>query len=78
MKTYKAIQNNVETTAKKINGRWLVGGDRPWGTISILLEKNEVPCWFRLKGSRLIFEDVATPEEIDNQPKPHNQGGING
>ena len=53
----KAIQNGSETFAEKREGRWFVGGDRPWGVVSILLERDGRPAWFRLKGCFLKFED---------------------
>jgi len=53
----KAIQDGVETFAEKRGGRWLIGGDRPTGTVSILLERDGRPAWFRLTGCFLKFED---------------------
>jgi len=57
MTTYKALHNGIATTARKVNGTWLVGGDRPWGEVSILLEEEGKPAWFRLRGCVLKFED---------------------
>lgn len=53
----KAIQDGIETFAEKRNGRWLVGGDRPSGRVSILLTRDGRPAWFRLTGFCLKFED---------------------
>jgi len=52
-----AIQDGQETTAEKVNGRWLIGGDKPCGRVSILLERDGRPAWFQLRGCFLRFED---------------------
>ena len=46
-----------QTWAEKVNGRWLVGGDRPSGTVEILLEREGRPAVFRLTGCFLKFID---------------------
>jgi len=59
MRTYKAILNGMETTAKKVSGRWLVGGDfvSKGSSVLILSEKEGRPAWFVLKGCFLKFSD---------------------
>jgi hypothetical protein len=52
-----AIQDGQETWAEKVGGRWLIGGDRPSGRVSILLARNGLPAWFSLNGCFLKFED---------------------
>jgi len=54
---HPAIQDGQETTAQKINGRWLIGGDKPSGRVSILMQRDGKPAWFRLTGCFLRFED---------------------
>ena len=67
MTTYKALQDGVKTTARKVNGHWLIGGnnEKKRGAVSILMEKDGQHAWFRLKGCFLVFEDVAMPSELD-------------
>ena len=60
MKTYKALLDGQETTAKKVNGRWLVGGDvDTTGNVLVLMDKNGRPAWFKLVGCYLKFEDFV-------------------
>ncbi len=63
--TYKAILNGYETTAKKVNNRWLVGGDvvSSGDSVSILLKKEGRKAWFTLKGCFLKFSDFANEGE---------------
>lgn len=56
---YEAKQNGFDTWAEKVGNRWLVGGDKAWGQVSILMERDGRPAWFRLKGCFLKFEDWA-------------------
>ena len=56
---YQAKQNGLDTWAQKVGKRWIVGGDKPWGQVSILMEHDGRPAWFRLKGCFLKFEDWA-------------------
>ena len=55
----EAILNGVPTTAKKIGGRWLVGGDKveAGDVVSILRNWQGRRAWFRLTGCVLKFED---------------------
>ena len=57
---FPAYWNGEETWASRVSGRWFVGGDvAPGGEdILILLEKNGDPTWFKLRGNRLIFDDM--------------------
>ncbi len=63
-----ALLNGKLTHARKVNGTWLVGGDKvgPNDTVSITANKFDtgVPSWHQLKGNRLIFEDSLTQEEL--------------
>jgi len=54
---HTAWMDGQQTWAEKVNGRWLVGGDRPSGTVEILLEREGRPAIFRLKGCFLKFVD---------------------
>jgi len=56
---FKAYLNGQETTAKKVSGVWLVGGDKVQSgdTVEILLSKNDRPAWFSLRGCFLKFSD---------------------
>ena len=54
---YQAIQDGQGTWAEKRNGRWLVGGDRPSGKVSILMQRDGRDAWFRLLGCVVKFED---------------------
>ncbi len=58
-KTYRALLNGEEVTARKMGRTWLVGGDKvqPGQAISILLEKDGRPAWFTLNGAVLKFSD---------------------
>ena len=57
---YPARWNGQETYATRMSGRWFVGGDVAPGDedILILLEKNGAPAWFKLRGNRLVFDDM--------------------
>lgn len=58
--TYTALLNGEETTARKHNGRWMVGGDFDTsGSVLILMDRNGRPAWFKLKGCVLKFDDYA-------------------
>lgn len=62
--TYKAILNGQQTTAKKVGGRWMVGGDFDTrGSVSILMERHGRPAWFTLRGCVAKFSDYATEGE---------------
>jgi hypothetical protein len=60
-KTYKALLNGHEVTAKKVSNRWLVGGDvvSKGDNVLIQLEKYNRPAWFVLRGCFLKFSDFA-------------------
>ncbi len=56
---FAAIWDGEETFASRAGGRWLVGGDvAPGGDdVLILLEKDNRPAWFKLRGNRVVFDD---------------------
>ncbi|HXI58327.1 MAG TPA: hypothetical protein VNO55_19805 [Polyangia bacterium] len=68
-KTFPAILNGQRTTAKKVNGRWLVGGDvvQAGDVVSIACKvwRSSRIGWHTLKGSRLVFSDFATADEME-------------
>jgi len=61
MTKYIAILNGTMTHARKVDGVWLVGGDRTGkgDLVSILLTKDGDPAWFTLSGCFLKFSDWA-------------------
>jgi len=63
-----AILNGRKTTAKKVGGRWLVGGDvvSPGDSVSIAAKRWDTGewMWHSLKGNRLTQEEVMTDAEI--------------
>jgi hypothetical protein len=66
MTTYPAILNGQITTAKKLGGRWMIGGDFDTsGSISILMTRDGRPAWFTLKGFVAKFSDYASNEEVE-------------
>ena len=58
---FKAYWGGQYTTAERCNGQWYIGGDKAPGSdnIQILLERDDRPAWFSLKGNRLTFDDYA-------------------
>jgi hypothetical protein len=63
-----AYLNGVKTHAKKMGGKWTVGGDFPQSgdKVSIAAKSwkaNGDLAWHTLKGSHLKFDDVLTDEE---------------
>lgn len=67
MTTYPAILDGQKTTAKKVGGRWTVGGDFDTsGSISILMTRDGRPAWFTLKGFVAKFSDYASEDEVEN------------
>lgn len=51
----------TKTSAKKVNGRWLIGGDCPSATTELggaiyIINNGKI---YRLKGNRLIFQDAT-------------------
>ena len=69
--TRLALLNGRETTAKKVGGVWFAGGDKVTaGDIVSVAAKAFLSgewAWHKLKGSRLIFEDNMTAEEVRKQ-----------
>ena len=66
MTEYLATLNGSPVKAKKVNGRWMVGGDFDTsGNVQIILDVNGRPAWHTLRGFVLKFSDFATPEEIE-------------
>lgn len=65
---FKAFHHGAKTIAKKVDGKWMVGGD--WDTNNALIM---LPCkdnwsgwaWYQLRGAVLKFQDNAVEEEIE-------------
>jgi hypothetical protein len=68
-KTYPAILNGQRTTAKKVLGQWLVGGDytQAGDVVSIACKvwRSDRIGWHTLKGCRLVFSDFASADELE-------------
>ena len=65
MTTYLATLNGRPCTAKKVDGRWTVGGDYDLsGSIMLVMKRNGRDAWFSLRGCTVKFQDWATPDEI--------------
>lgn len=65
-KTFPATINGIPCTAKKVKGRWMVGGDfDTGGNVQILMERDGRPAWFTLRGFVAKFSDYATADEIE-------------
>jgi hypothetical protein len=68
-KTYLAILNGQRTTARKVNGQWLIGGDYVQGgdivSIACKIRKSDRIGWHTLKGCRLKFSDFASAAELE-------------
>lgn len=64
-----AYLNGYETHARKVGGKWLVGGDVvSKGDQAFVAAKEFVSkrlAWHHLKGNRLIFDDFLTDKEIE-------------
>lgn len=68
-----ALLNGNETHARKLGGRWLVGGDYPAPTDNVLIAAlfkdwangDTRWAWFKLNGSYLKFDDFMSPAEVD-------------
>jgi hypothetical protein len=64
-----AYMNGKETTAQKVNGRWMVGGDFDVAG-SVLIAAQDFQRrwgWHKLMGCRLKFDDLMTDEETARQ-----------
>ena len=75
---YKAIHHGAKMTAKKVNDRWMVGGDydtngalimmpQTCKTISLItgeVSYSERWAWFELRGAVLKFQDWAGEAEV--------------
>ena len=70
-----AILNGTLTTAKRIGRRWMVGGDFPEKTDSVIIAAQHKDHenggswwgWHKLKGCFLVFDDFMTDDEIAKQ-----------
>lgn len=64
-----AYMNGHKTTACKVKGRWMVGGDFDnTGSITIASKDWEGRwAWHKLMGCRLKFDDFMTDDEVAEQ-----------
>jgi hypothetical protein len=64
-----AFFNGIETTAQKVGGRWLVGGDVvESGSVLIAAQDWQGRwAWHKLIGCRLKFDDFMTDAEVNKQ-----------
>jgi len=81
-RTFRALLNGIETTARKRGGRWMVGGDFDTNGALIELERDGRPAWYALKGNRLVFQDWVSPNdrgrdlEQEAEPRGEVEAGI--
>ena len=61
---YKAIHHGAKMTAKKVNDRWMVGGDYDTNGALIMMPHEGGWAWFELRGAVLKFQDWAGEAEV--------------
>lgn len=67
MTEYNAYHLGAYTTAKKVGGKWMVGGDYNGNRALIMLPDDKSWTgwgWYSLRGAVLKFQDNATEEEV--------------
>lgn len=63
-KVFPATLSGQKTTAKKVRGRWLVGGDFDTAGAQVLLKKDGRYAWYTIRGAVAKFSDYAAESEI--------------
>ena len=75
-----AYLNNQRTTARKMGGKWLVGGDVPQKGDHVAIAVKHPPmgtetegrsAWHTLKGNRLKFDDYIENKELKEHELPY-------
>lgn len=72
-KLHLAMYNGRKTTAKRVDGKWHVGGDvvDKGASVQIMAHHfgTDKPEWHKLKGNRLQFDDFASEKDQEEHNK---------